>query len=152
MSWYELLLTLHILGAALWFGSGLAITVISLRLLAAEPDTFGSFSLNAGWWAGRAHPAAALVILLAGFGMVADADLSLGEAWISIALAGWIVLMALGGAGISRTGTELTKAYERSGGALTAEVRGIADRLLLFTRIETAILVVIIAVMVAKPG
>jgi uncharacterized membrane protein len=152
VSWYELLLTLHVLGAALWFGSGLAITVVSLRLLAAQPAAFGPFSDSAGWWAGRAHPAAAVVILLAGFGMVADADLSLGEPWISVALGGWVVLLALGGAGISRTGRLLSEAYERSGGSLTGEVRALADRLLLFTRIESAILVLIIADMVAKPG
>ena len=149
---YELLLTLHVLGAALWFGSGLALTVVSTRLLRSEPQTFGPFATQAGWWAGRAHPAAAVLILLAGIGMVADAGLSFGEPWISIALAGWIVLLAIGGALISRTGTQLTAAYERSGGELTTEVRPVADRLLLYMRIETVVLVLVIADMVIKPG
>ena len=152
MSRYELLLTLHILGAAMWFGSGLAITVISFRLLGSDPPAFSSFSGHAGWWAGRAHPAAAVLILLAGFGLVAEADLSMGELWISLALAGWIVLLAIGGGLISRTGAQLTAAYDRSGGALTDEVRSVAERLLLYTRIESVVLVLVIVDMVAKPG
>ena len=149
---YELLLTLHVLGAALWFGSGLALAVVSTRLLRDEPQAFGPFSTQAGWWAGRAHPAAAVLILLAGIGMVLDADLSFGEPWISIALAGWIVLLAIGGALISRTGKQLTDAYERSGGELTGEVRPVAARLLNFMRLETLVLALVIVDMVVKPG
>ena len=151
MSWYELLLTLHILAAALWFGSGIAITVMGYRALASDPPTFGPVALHAGWWAGRAHPAAAVVILIAGILMVIDADLSFGEAWISIALAGWVILMALGGAAVGPASTKLATAIQERGG-YSDELRPLASRVLLFSRIETAILVIVIADMVAKPG
>jgi hypothetical protein len=151
VSWYELLLTLHILAAALWFGSGIAITVFSLRLLAVEPGAFGAFSAASGWWAARAHPAAALVILLAGIGMVIDADLSFGELWIVLALIGWLALSAVGGALINPAGKRLTEAYERSGGVLTDDVRPHASRLLTVIRIETVVLILVITDMVVKP-
>jgi len=151
MSWYELLLTLHVLAAALWFGSGVATTVISYQLLAGDPQAYARFAGPAGTWAGRAHPAAAFVILLAGLGMAADADLSLGELWLTLALAGWVALLVLGGAFLSRTGMQLTRAYERSGGAPSEEARAVAGRMLLLMRIETVLLLLVIVDMVVKP-
>ena len=151
MSWYELLLTIHIAAVGLWLGSGITITAMGSRALAVDPPSFGPFALHAGWWAGRAHPAAAVVILIAGILMVIDADLSFGDAWISIAIGGWIVLMAISGGVIGRASTRLMEGICERGG-YTAELRPVASRLLLASRIETVLLVLIIADMVAKPG
>ena len=150
MSWYELLLTLHILGAGLWLGSGIAITVITYRLASLRDTALGPFMSSVQWWAGRAHPAASVVILLAGFGMVADADLSLGETWIVLGLIGWVIAGALGGRFIGPTAEKLVVEAGPGGGGV--DVKATADRLLLFMRIESALLVVLIAIMVSKPG
>lgn len=152
MSWYELLLFLHVLAIATWFGSGLAIMVLATRALSAGGTAFGTFALNAGWWAGRAHPAAGVILLLTGFGMVADADLSLGETWVLLALIGLVLAMGVGGALIGRTAGQLEKALQGSGGSLTAEQRPIAERVVLYSRLELVILILVIADMVAKPG
>ena len=151
MTWYELLKTLHVLAIAGWFGSGLAIVVIGIRTLAAGKGPFSAFALQAGWWAGKAHPAAGIVLLLTGFAMVADADISMGEPWISIALVGLIAAMGVGGALIGRTSTKLTAGIQARG---EIDDEGVADarRLLLYSRIELAILVLVVADMVAKPG
>lgn len=152
MTWYELLLTLHILGAALWFGSGVAITAIAYRALAADPAAFGPYMRLAAWWGAKAHGPAAMLILVAGVLMVLDADLSMGDAWLSIALGGWIVVVALGGALIGRSASELSRRLEASGGAYTEEMRPVAGRLLLGSRIETVLLALLILDMVVKPG
>lgn len=152
MSLFELLLAIHILAIATWFGSGIAITVIGRRLLAAGPEPFSSFALGAGWWAGRAHPAAGVLLLVTGFGMIADADISLGEPWIVIALGGLVVAMGLGGAVIGQASERLDKGIVDAGGTMTAELRPLADRLLLASQVETAILVLAIVDMVVKPG
>jgi hypothetical protein len=151
MTWYELLLTVHILAAALFFGSGVATTMMGYRALASDPPSFGPVALTAGWWAGRAHPAAGGVILIAGILMVLDADISFGETWVSIALAGWVIMMAIGGAAVGRTSTQLVEAIEQRGG-YSEELRPLASRLLLFARIETAVIALIVLDMVVKPG
>lgn len=148
MSWYELLLTLHVVAVALWFGSTVAITVVSYRLLAVEPATFGPAFRQMGWWAGKAHPAAGVVILLAGIAMVIEADLSFGELWIVLALVGWVALSGIGGGVISRSGERLEAALDRGE---DGEARAHASRLLLGTRIEAALIVLVIVDMVAKP-
>ena len=152
MSWYELLLFLHILAIATWFGSSLAITILTARSLPVGGSVFGTFSLNAAWWAGRAHPAAGVLLLLTGFGMVADADLSVGDTWVLLAVIGLVVAMGIGGGLIGRTADELTGRIEANGGVFTPEMRPLGDRLLLFVRLELVVLVLVIADMVAKPG
>lgn len=150
MSWYELLLSLHILAIATWFGSNAAITVISMRALKTGPETFGTFMVPVGWWASRAHPTAGVVLLLTGFAMVADADWSF-DAWLILGVAGLVAAMGIGGALIGQTAGRLTEQLER--GTITAEeLSDGGAKLLLYTRIELAILVLVIVDMVAKPG
>lgn len=151
MSLYELLLSLHVLAIATWLGSGLAITVIGLRTLGDGVEHFAAWAPSAGWWAGRAHPAAGVLLLLTGFGMVLEADLSLGEPWILVALVGLVAAMGLGGAVIGPTSDRLTKTIEAGGGS-AADVRVAAERLLLFTRVEIVIIALVAVDMVVKPG
>ena len=152
MTWYELLMSLHIMGVALWFGSGLAIATMGYTALAAGRDAFAAVTVHAGRWASRAHPAAGVVILLTGFGMVADADIPVGDTWVLLGLIGLVVVFGLGGALIGKTSDELTKRIEAGGGAMTPELVPLAERLLLFPRIESALLALLIVDMVVKPG
>lgn len=153
MSWYELLLFLHILAMATWFGSGLAITVVAFRLLGVGRDAFASFVVPAGWWAGRAHPAAGVVLLLTGFGLIGDSDAyAFGDTWVWLGLIGLVVAFGIGGALIGRTADTMVKRIQEGGEGATADVEGQARQLLLYTRIELVLLILVIADMVAKPG
>jgi uncharacterized membrane protein len=151
LSLYELLLTLHVLAMATWFGSGLAVTAMGLRSLKAGIGPFSAFSVQATAWAGRAHPAAGVVILLTGIGMVLDAGYSFGDTWILIALVGIFAAMGVGGGLIERTSSALAESVAAGGGTLPETERPVAQRLLLYTRIELAILAIVIVDMVVKP-
>ncbi len=150
MSWYELLLTLHILAMATWFGSSLAITAMGFMSLKTGPEAFGTFTLPATKWASRAHPAAGVVLLLTGFAMVADADYDF-ELWIILAIVGLVVAMGIGGALIGKTADGIVKRLE-AGSMTTEELTTDARQLLLYTRIELVIIVLVVVDMVAKPG
>jgi hypothetical protein len=150
MSWYELLLTLHILAMATWFGSSLAITAMGFMSLKTGPEAFGTFTLPATKWASRAHPAAGVVLLLTGFAMVADANYDF-ELWIILAIVGLVVAMGIGGALIGKTADGIVKRLE-AGSMTTDELTTDARQLLLYTRIELVIVVLVVVDMVAKPG
>jgi putative copper export protein len=149
---FDVLLFLHILAAALWLGSGAAILVIARRALAEDDATFGTVAVHAGWWAGRAHPAAGVVLLLTGPAMVADADIGFGTTWVVLGLVGLLVLFAVGGALTGRTSTALSARLRETGGALTADMRPQAEAVLRYSGIEVVLLVLVIADMVFKPG
>ena len=149
---FDALKTLHILAIATWFGSGLAITVMGIRALKTGAEPFGTFIVNASSWAGRAHPIAGVILLLTGFGMLADRDISVGEPYIAIAIAGLVIAMGIGGALIGRTAGQIVDGVREGGGVLPEARRSAADRLMLYTRIELTILVIVIADMVVKPS
>jgi uncharacterized membrane protein len=151
MSWYELLLSLHILSVATWFGSSLAITAMGVMWLKTGPEAFGVYAVPATKWAGRAHPAAGVLLLLTGFAMVADADYSLSEPWLIIAIAGLVVAMGIGGALIGRTADGIAKGVV-AGSATAAELETGGRQLLLYTRIELVVVLLVIVDMVVKPG
>jgi len=152
MSWFELLLSLHILAIATWFGSGLAITAMGFQALKTGPESFGTVVLPATKWAGKAHPAAGVVLLLTGFGLIGDSDVyEFGDTFVILGLVGLVVAMGIGGALIGRTADGIVKRIES--GAMTAEELSDSGRqLLLYTRIELSILVLLIVDMIAKPG
>lgn len=155
MTWYELLLSLHILSAALYIGSTLAITVISYRLLAVGSPAFREFVPAAGWWASRAHPGAAVVLLLTAILMILDADLSFGDLWITLALTGWLIAGFIGGNLVGQTAKRLETQLAGDGGAgapLGDASRELAGKFLLYARLETAVLVLVLFDMVVKPG
>ena len=152
MTLYELLLALHILAVATWFGSGLAITVMGIRALKTGVAPFSSFTVNATEWAGRAHPAAGVLLLVTGIWMVSEAGISFGEPWVVIALAGLFAAMGVGGALTGRTSAGLVERIAANGGILPESERPAADRLLLYSRIELAIIALVIFDMVAKPS
>lgn len=152
MSWYETLLTLHILAAAVWLGSSLAILAIGRHALAAGTGPFSTYVVHAGWWGGRAHPAAGVVILLTGMGLVAEGDWSAGDLWIVVGILGVLTGFAVGGALIGRTAGQLVGKVQGGDGRLQESDRPTAQRLLRFTAVEVAAIVVVVAAMVFKPG
>ncbi len=60
--------------------------------------------------------------------------------------------MGIGGGLIGPASTRLSKGLEENGGTFTPELRPVADRLILFSRLELAVLVLVITDMVVKPG
>ncbi len=152
MTLYEIFKTIHVLSMGVWFGSSLAITVIGIRALRGNDAWFGPYSIGAGWWAGRAHTAAGVLLLITGFAMIGDAGIDITEPWILIAIVGLIVAMGIGGAVIGPSATKLAEGVAAAGGTMTAEARPHADRLLLFSRIELVVLALVVADMVIKPG
>jgi uncharacterized membrane protein len=150
MSWYELLLSLHILAIATWFGSGLALIAVGFQTIKTGPEVYGGFVVPAARWAGRAHPASGLLLLLTGILMIVDADWDF-DAWLILGIIGLVAAMGIGGAFIGRTSDALVKRIER-GGITAEELTDGGQKILLFARIEMVILVLVIVDMVAKPG
>jgi hypothetical protein len=144
---YEWLLAVHILAAGLWLGSGVSLLVVGRRVLAQGRDAFAQWVGPATWWGGRAHPAAGLVLLLTGPGIISAAEYDWGEPWIVIALVGLFVLFAIGGGLVGRTAGALDRAIASGG-----DVDGLGRKLLRFTLLEMAILAIVIVDMTVKPG
>lgn len=151
MSWYELWLFLHVTAAIVWIGGAAAIQVFGiLTKRAADPAKSAFFAQNVSYTVMRVFLPAALVVLGAGVGLTVNGDWDWGEPFISAGLLLWglVSLVAFGylGRAIGRAGAELASAGPSP--ALALRLRN----LVWGSRVLLAVLVVIVFLMVVKPG
>ena len=152
MSTYELLLFGHLLAAMAWVGGGLMSQMFYLRARAAGPDAVARFAKDAEWIGQRLMAPASLLVLVLGILLVIEVDgYDFSQFWISAAL-GMFAISFL--TGILFLGPESGRigAMSDERGASDPEVQQRIGRILLVSRIELLLLVLIVLDMVLKPG
>lgn len=148
----DLLLTLHILAAATWIGTALAVQVIGARMRPSTPDeVVDHFALDAEAVGKMLFGPAAVVLLLTGVGLVANKDLSWTSAWILAGIGALVVVLGIGAAFLIPEGRRIAE-LAGTPGHDPAEVRVRSRRRLLVARVDLLILIVAVADMVYRPG
>ena len=151
MTWYELWLFLHITAAMVWIGGAVAIQVFGvLTKRAADPAKTAFFARNVSLTVMRVFLPAAVVVLLAGIGLVENGSWDWSEPFVAWGLVLWAVvaLVAFGylARALGRAGEQLE--LERPSPALGLRLRN----LVWLSRGLLAVLVVIVFLMTVKPG
>lgn len=145
---YELLLTIHLLAAMVWVGGATALNVMATR---AAPETRAVMVPHFEFIGNKVIGPTSGILLLAGFGLVAELDLSVGETWILLALIGWVVSGIIGFAVLGRFGREIGEAMSATPPDI-ARSETIYGKLLMWSRIDLLLVVLIVVDMVVKPG
>jgi uncharacterized membrane protein len=152
MSYYEVLLFGHRLAAMAWVGGDLMIQMFYLRARTAGPERVLAFSKEVEWIGLRVLNPASLLVVILGVLLVIEVDgYEFSQFWISAALVMFLA-SAVTGAGflgpeagrIGKLGDEL--------GPTAPKVQRRISRVLLISRIEFVLLVLIVLDMVIKPG
>ena len=152
MSTYEFLLVGHLLAAMTWLGGDLMIQMFYLRARGNGPAAVAQFAKDVDWIGLRIINTAALLVVIFGVLLVIEVDAyEFSQFWISAAL-GMFLLSFITGAGflgpesgrIARLSDEL--------GAEHPDVQRRIGRILVISRIEFILLVLIVLDMVLKPG
>lgn len=151
MTWYELWLFLHIVGAVVWVGGATAVQVFGiLTKRAADPAKTAFFAQNVSWTVMRVFLPASVLVLVAGIGLTENGGWDWGEPFIAAGLVLWAIvsLVAFGylGRAIGAAGARLTT--EGPSPALALRLRN----LVWLSRVLLAVLVVIVFLMTVKPG
>lgn len=147
---YEAIQTVHVLAAIIWLGGGIAVHLIFMftpapnrGLITPAIERFANTFLSG----------ASGVALLAGIGMVADADhIGFTDTWILIGFAGFLISSILGGAMIGPAAKKLAAATSGEGPPDMAVVEPLSKRIMLLSRIDILVLVLVVVDMVTKPG
>ena len=152
MSAFELYLTLHIFAAVIWVGGGFTLQLAyRLAFQSADPGP-RVFLGNAAEWIGqRFYLGSSIALLVTGFLMISEADISVGDGWILFGLAVIVASAAVGAGYLGPESGRLGKLMEAKGPD-DPEVIDRVKRLLLISRIELVFLFLVLADMVAKPG
>jgi uncharacterized membrane protein len=151
MTFYELLLFVHILAAAVWFGAGILFHVLAHRADRAD-DTVTMRRLldDTVALSNQLFVPASMVVLVAGVLLVIDGPWSFGDLWIVLGLVGYAATVATGVLVIKRR-SERIATLTAGGGGLTPEAVYEARRMLAIARIDYVTLTLVIAVMAFKP-
>jgi uncharacterized membrane protein len=151
MSFYEIVLLVHIAAVVVWLGSGFLFHVLAFRAERARDDaSLGLILREMGGLSNVLFIPASLVVLAAGVLLVLDGPWSFGNLWIVIALVGFAVGFVTGAAFLGPTGARVAAIMERDGG-MSPAARLEAQRLVAIARIDYVVLVVILMAMVLKP-
>jgi uncharacterized membrane protein len=149
VSWYELLLFLHVSMAVVWVGGGLVLQLFAYRVsLARDPGRTAALGRDIEWIGTRVFVPASLLAFLTGVLLVIESDFfGWGDDWIVMGLLLYAVTFFAGllffGPESGRSG-ELVEEGSPAAGPRMA-------RLVLVTRLDLVLLFLIVFVMTVKP-
>ena len=153
MDLYEAMKALHVVTAVVWVGGNVYANIINTRRLrTASSAEIVQTAKEAQWYGNHVLVPTTLLLIVSAFVMVADADLSLGEFWLSFALAGYLFSFLLGAAYVGPTIGKFHQEVEAAGNEVTPGAQQKLDRIFLLARIELVILILVVIDMVVKPG
>ncbi|MCC6166092.1 MAG: DUF2269 family protein [Caldilineaceae bacterium] len=145
---YTLFKFLHIAAVIVWLGGVATLSLVHLWLLAGPDRRDLLPALRLGLFLGRGVIApAALLTLIAGTVMIANAGIPFSTLWIAWGLGGIVVSIAFGA-------TFIRRATERLEQAVAADAPAIAPlqrRLVTYSFVNLALLLSVVWAMVAKP-
>lgn len=153
MDLFESLKMVHVLAAVIWVGGAAAVQVFAIRTLAAsEPARIAAFAKDAEWVGTRIFTPASLIVLGMGVWMVIDRpEIAFGDTWIVLGLGGIIFSALVGSLFLGPESGRIGNLIEAEG-ADSPEVQRRLRRIFLISRVELAILLLIVVDMVVRPG
>ena len=147
---YKYLLFLHVLMAIVWVGGAVTVQIMAIRLQKAnEPLQMAAFAKQAEWIGTRIFAPGSLIILIAGIFMVLDVW-SFEELWIIMGLGGFAYSFINGAFFLGPMSGKTGKLIEERGSE-DSEVQDNLRKLFLFSRIELAVLIIVVFAMTVKP-
>ena len=147
MTWYEFLLFVHVTCAVIWLGGGFVLQVYGMTVeRGGDPDEMAQFAGRAGHLGERLFVPTALIVVLAGVGLVLEGNWTWGRLWIVFALVAYGVSFALG-VGVL---TPLAKKLPTVGPA-TPEGQALIRRIFAVLRVDLVLLFSIVFAMTVKP-
>jgi uncharacterized membrane protein len=144
---------IHIVGAVIWVGGGLMLSVVGARARQSEdPRTIGEFAQMLSYVGPRVLTPAVVAVVASGVWLVlASPGWSFTQLWVILALGAFVVAFLIGAVYLSRIALELERFATRADASLQA-ARDILGRWIVGYRVVLLILLFVLWDMVFKPG
>lgn len=147
MTWYELLLFVHITAAVIWLGGALVLqTYAAVVRRGGDPEELARFVGRAGALAERMFVPSSLIVILAGIGLMLDGDWDWGQLWVVFALVAFAASFATGLFVLSPMAKRVPEV-----GPTTPAGQALIERLFSIMRVDLAFMYAIVFAMVVKP-
>lgn len=148
---YQIYLAVHVVAAVVWVGGDVTLTTLGIVFeRRREGETLAALGRMGAWIGTRVYTPALFVTIAFGIALMLEADLDWGQFWIIFGLAGWAIAAVVG---VGFVGPELGRIDEaaRAHGPDSEEVARRVKRLFMIFRFDTALLILIVIDMSAKP-
>lgn len=149
---YNIYLGIHVLAAVTWVGGDITLTTLGIVFeRRSEGETLGALGRMGAWIGTRVYTPALFVTLAFGIALMVEGNLDWGQFWVVFGLIGWAIAAIVG---VGFVGPELGRIDEaaRTYGPDSAEVARRVQRLFMIFRFDTALLMLIVLNMAAKPS
>jgi uncharacterized membrane protein len=149
MDLFELFKFLHVVAAAAWVGGAILSQAQILWVRSRSDQSFAEFIDFQAWLSTRYFAPLSMLVLTAGIGMVIVSGYNFTDGWVLVGLVLYAIT-TLNGMFYLGPETEKVKEGLATGPRDTA-LQARIDRVTLATRIDAAVLVLVVADMVIKP-
>jgi uncharacterized membrane protein len=151
MTYYEVLLFLHVLAAIVWIGGGIAIQFVAVR---AEQTRNGPFMQALGessdWLAKRLFIPSSFATLVLGILLTIEGPWTFDTLWIDLGFVGFAASFLTGILFLKPEGERIGRAIAAHGPE-SAEARHHIRRIVVVERVQLVILVLVVGAMSIKP-
>ena len=148
---YQLIVYIHILAAIAWVGGAFFLQLLSIRTTrSGNPEDLPRLGKQIEWFGLRYFLPVSVTVFVAGLILVAS-RWSFSQPWISISMLLWLVSVVIGAVYIGPRTGRIAKLFEAEGPS-SAAARAMSARVFLVSRIDIVLFLVIVALMVFKPG
>lgn len=148
----DFLLTVHVLGAVIWVGGGISVHVLGRRVLKrGDNQEIYKFSAEVNKLGMRLYAPTSLILLIAGIFLVDKAGYEFSQAWIGIALGGWLISFLLGIGYYGPKDKKLQQLVAERGEADPGVKQNVSQALAV-NSVEILILTLVVIDMTLKPG
>ena len=149
---YQVYLTLHVVAVVIWVGGDITLTTLGIVFeRRADGETLAALGKMGAWIGTRIYTPALFAAFGLGVALVEKGHWGWSTFWIDFAIAGWAIAAAVG---VGFVGPELGRIDEaaQTFGPDSAEVGRRVKRLFAIFRFDTALLILIVIDMTAKPS
>lgn len=152
MSPYELFKTIHVLAAIAWVGGVIVSQVLaSLAVQSGDPQKLIGFVKDQAWLGKRYFAPASVLVILGGIAMVIESGWNFSDLWIVIGISIYVVSVIIGMFFLT-PGSEKMLVLANERGTEDQATQDAARRLTMLSQVDLVLLVLVVAVMVIKPG
>jgi hypothetical protein len=153
MTWYELLLFIHVAGSIVWIGAGfLSLVLATTYDRESDEAAIKRFLHDQEWLAMKLFVPASLVVVVMGIALVIESDAwTFDYLWIVLGLIGYAATFVTGFFLIRPASERVGAEMERQGGRLTPELRATIRKLIVTARVDYVTFALVVLDMVVKP-
>ena len=153
MTVYEIFKIIHILAASAWVGGALLTQVQAGRSLSAGGASLEHFMREQQKVGPRFFAPMSLLVVIAGVVMVLDHDgINFEDAWIALGIAGFLATFITGMFVLRPRVEKVVELLQSGGNPSDPEVKPKIENVIKASRIDVVVLLLIVIVMVVKPG